>query len=307
LSAESSPAMTAAENAARRTLAGKPSLPLAPEPTDTGALQGRRRLSGAFLIDIGRIKPDPSQPRRTFDEQALAELVDSVTRLGILQPISVRYVEKDDCYLIISGERRFQAATIAKLTEVPCWIQSPKESEILVRQIVENWQRADLHPFELADSLARLRDANGYSQKRIAEVTGKSEAEVSKLLKLLTLAPSVQKEARSDTTGTLSRRHLYAVSRLPVSEQAETAEQIRSHGISADGTEALVSRKLLAKTERPKRGSPVTRVKYTTTKAVVQLTFRKQDVGPDEIIAALTEALDKASDTKRTLNIERRM
>ncbi|MGC3971605.1 MAG: ParB/RepB/Spo0J family partition protein [Pirellulales bacterium] len=299
--------MKAAESAAKRTLGGRPSLPLAAEPADSGALQGRRRLSGAFLIELSRIKPDPSQPRRTMDEQALAELVDSVTRLGILQPIAVRYVEKEDCYFIISGERRFQAATLAKLTEVPCWIQNPEESEILVRQIVENWQRADLHPFELADSLARLRDANGYTQVKIAEVTGKSEGEVSKLLKLLTLTPAVQKEAHEDTTGTLSQRHLYAVSRLPVEEQVDTATQVRSHKMSAKDTETLVTRKLRARTERPKGRHTVTRVKYVTTKAVVLLTFRKQNVASEDIIAALTEAIDKASDTKNTLNIERKM
>jgi len=264
-------------------------------------------LSGAFFIELARIRPDPSQPRRTFERQALDELVESVARLGILQPISVRYAAGEDCYYIISGERRFQAATSAGLNEVPCWIQSPEESEILVRQIVENWQRADLHPFELADSLARLRDANGYNQARIAEVTGKSESEVSRLLKLLTLEPAVQKEARDEPTGLLSRRHLFALSRLPPAEQTATAAQIRARRLSATDAETLVARPLRAGGPRARAGAAVTRIKYVTTKAVVQLTFRKQDVSPDDVIAALTEALDKASDTKRTLNIERKI
>jgi ParB family chromosome partitioning protein len=240
-----------------------------------------------------------------MDERALAELVDSITRLGILLPIAVRYIQKDDHYLIISGERRFQAATIAGLTEVPCWIQSPEESEILVRQIVENWQRADLHPFELADSLARLRDVNGYSQKRIADLTGKSEGDVSKLLKLLNLAPEVQSEARIDTTGALSRRHLYAMSRLPTDEQVETAAIVQRDRLSATDTETLVTKKIRAASSHPKRGAPVTRVAFVTTKARVVLTFRKQNVEAADIMAALDEARDKADPSKQTLNIER--
>jgi ParB family chromosome partitioning protein len=269
-------------------------------------LQGRRRLSGAFVIDLARIRPDPSQPRQRIEEESLRELVDSIRRLGILQPIAVRYVPADDCYLIISGERRFQAATIAGLSEVPCWIQSPDESEILVRQIVENWQRADLHPFELADSLARLRDVNGFSQKKIAELTGKSEGEVSKLLNLLILAPEVQRDARADTTGTLSRSHLYAMSRLPIREQAVVATQIREQRLSVADAESLVSRKLKAATGMPKRGAPTTRVKIVTTKAVVLITLRKQQVGKEDLVAALQEALDKTAGTKEHLNIERK-
>jgi ParB family chromosome partitioning protein len=257
------------------------------------------------LIELSRIHPDPMQPRRNLEESALRELVESVKRLGILQPISVRYMADADQYQIISGERRFQAATLAGLSEIPCWVQSPEEREILVRQIVENWQRAELHPFELADSLAALRDTNGYSQKQIAELTGKSEGEISKLLKLLTLAPDVQLAARSDSTGTLSRRHLYAVSRLSQEEQVIVATTVQDQSLTAEDTEAMVSKKLSRQTKMPKRGAPVTRVQYVTAKARIVLTFRKQSVTPADIMAALDEARAKADPAKRDLNIER--
>ena len=119
-----------------------------------GSLDGRRRLGGAFAIACDRIRPDPTQPRRRLDTDAQKELNASVERLGILQPITVRYVEAEDVYRIITGERRYHAACAAGLPEIPCWVQSPKEDEVLLHQIVENWQRLDMHPFDLADALA---------------------------------------------------------------------------------------------------------------------------------------------------------
>ena len=100
----------------------------------------------------------------------------SVKQFGIMQPIAVRYIEDQNIYLIISGERRYQAALRAKLTEIPCWVQSPREEEILVRQIVENWQRSDLSPFELADALASIRDTNKLTQDALAKLTGSRRA-----------------------------------------------------------------------------------------------------------------------------------
>src|SRR5205807_1670243 len=114
-----------------------PSLSLDPGPGNTaGAEEGRTRLGGAFYIDIRRIRPDPSQPRRNHDAQAQQQLNDSVRRLGVMQPITVRYVADDNIYQIISGERRFLASREAGLTEMPCWVQSPEAQEVLLRQIV---------------------------------------------------------------------------------------------------------------------------------------------------------------------------
>jgi ParB family transcriptional regulator, chromosome partitioning protein len=123
-------------------------------------------------------------------------------------------------------------------------VKTPRAEEVLVHQIVENWQRAQLHPFEIADALAQLRDANGWSQKQLADETGKPEAEISKLLKLLELEPSVQKEARDDATGALSFRHLYNIARLPLTDQAAIASAVRQQGLSAVETERLVKREI---------------------------------------------------------------
>lgn len=282
-------------------------LPLGEGGSSTpGEQQGRERLAGAFAIRLERIRPDPSQPRRSLAEPALAELAASIRKLGIVQPISVRYIATDDIYQIISGERRYQAAKLAGLDVIPCIVTNPTEQQILVRQIVENWQRSQLHPFEIADALAQLRDANRLTQKQLAEETGKPEAEISKFLKLLDLDPAVQREARADASGTLSFRHLYNVARLETTEQAAIVSAVREQRLSAVDTEKLVRQTIERRTVAPKRGAPVTRVQYVTTKAKVTIVFRKQQVSQGDILAALDEARDKASPLKTALNIERK-
>ena len=218
----------------------------------------------------------------------------------MLQPISVRYVEKEDVYQVISGERRFQACREVGLTEIPCWIQKPKDKEILLRQIVENWQRADLHPYELADSLVRLREENGYSQKQLAEETGKPESEISKLLALQKLDPVVQKAAREEPETALSKRHLYALTQLKPETQREVAEEVRQKKMTAIETEKVVAaKKSDADGGAKKRGAPVVHLRYATTHATVTLNFRKRDVQAADILRALDEARAKVSSEKK--------
>jgi ParB family chromosome partitioning protein len=207
----------------------------------------------------------------------------------VLQPIAVRYIESEDVYQVISGERRFQASREAGLTEIPCWVQSPKDEEILLRQIVENWQRSDLHPYELADSLARLRDANGYSQRDLARETGKPESEISKLLSLLKLDPAVQKAAREDDEGAFSKRHLYALSRLKPDVQQEVANEVKERSLTAIETEKAIRRRLPDAAGRMRGGTPTTHLRYATEQATVTLNFRKRNVTSADIIAALDE------------------
>jgi ParB family chromosome partitioning protein len=253
-------------------------------------LQGRRRLAGAFFIELARIRPDPSQPRRSHDDRAHQELTASIARLGVLQPIAVRYIQAEDIYQIISGERRYLATKAAGLSEMPCWVQAPKDEEILLRQLSENWQRAELHPFELADSLARLRDVNGYTQKDLAEATGKSPGEISKLLSLLDLDPAIQKEAREDQSGAVTRRHLYALTKLDAADQPEALAAIRVGHLTATDTDSMVSRRLAAHAKHRKRGSPVTKFQYVTSQATVHVTFRRATVESDDVLRALDEA-----------------
>lgn len=256
---------------------------------DAPAATGRRRLTGAFHIKIERIEPDPNQPRKQIDPQYLEELSLSIRSLGVLQPITVRYIEAEDRYRIISGECRYTAARQAGMTELPCWVKTPKAEDVLLEQIVENWQRSDLNPFELADSLAILRDANGLTQRELAERTGKSTAEVSKLLTILDLDPKVQTLARADTSGHITKRHLYSVARLPAPQQTTLLERISRDDLSAVETEKLVAR-MQASQDRPRKGgAPVTRRRFSTRFATVVFAYRKKEVTDADLLAALKE------------------
>jgi ParB family transcriptional regulator, chromosome partitioning protein len=260
-----------------------------------GSLEGRRRLGGAFLIDLNRIEPDPDQPRKRFDTAAQRELNASVARLGILQPVTVRFVEGRNVYRIITGQRRFEAAKQANLQQLPCWVQTPKDDEVLLHQIVENWQRADMHPFDLADALARLRDGNGYTQKEIAEQTGKSKGEISKLLSLLSLAPDVQKMARDDLTGGISKRHLYAITRLPVDDQRELIRKVQREGLTTTELDRLAARKTRARKHANRNGAFGRTFRFVTSAATVIVTFQKRDVTNADIAEALDEARRRGS------------
>jgi ParB family chromosome partitioning protein len=294
-SAGESPLNRKATNALERTLNLAPQLPLGSEaPAVPSEQRGRRQLKGAFSIELARIRPDPAQPRKDFNDESLEELTTSIRRHGVIQPISVRYLSTEETYQIISGERRYQATKLAGLTTIPCIIHDPQQREILVRQIVENWQRAQLHPFEIADALAQLRDTNKFTQKQLADETGKPAAEISKFLKLLELAPAVQKETRADTTGILSFRHLYNIARLEPQEQEATAIAVREQGLSAVATEQLVRKTIERRTTSPKRGAPVTKIELLTDKAKVTLLFRKQAPDRRDILTALDEARKKA-------------
>jgi len=265
-------------------------LPLEKETlSETGPLQGRRRLGGAYYIELGRIRPDPTQPRKKFDAHALDELAASVKRLGILQPIAVSYVESDGFYQIISGERRYLAAKHVGLTDIPCWVQTPKEEETLLRQISENWQRADLHPYDLADALARLRDAHGYSQKDLARETGKSEGEISKLLALLRLNPVAQREARGDITGALTKRHLYAVAKLPTEDQPAFVQAVKNQRLTAVETELAVAQKKTGRVGDKDRGPSLSGRRYVTSQATVTIKFRRKKVSDADVLVALEE------------------
>ncbi len=292
-SGEASSTEALARTYAEQTFGAKPSLALDEKPIRS-ITTDQRRLPGAYLIAISRLHPDPNQPRRTLDEAQLAELAESVRRLGIMQPITVRSDTEIDGYRIISGERRYRAALAAGLPEVPCWVQSPNEVELLLRQISENWQRSELHPMDLADSLRAMQLKLGCSQKKIAELTGKSEAEVSKYLTLHKLNPKVQEQARNDSTGLLGRRLLTTIGRLPADEQPMMLNRVIEQNLTANDAEQLVRERLQRSNGAKTRGAPLrTNLRFTTSSAIVRVSFRKQHVSGNEVLQALREAGDQ--------------
>lgn len=187
------------------------------------------------VIDIARIKPNPDQPRRTFTEEALAELTASIKEKGIIQPMILRVNPRDpDGYEIVAGERRWRAAQRAQLHEVPAIVRELDDTEVLELAIIENIQRADLNAVEEAAGYRQLMDRFGHTQEKLAEALGKSRSHIANLLRLLNLPEPVLDMVRG---GELSAGHARA---LVTSEEAETlAREIVKKGLSVRQTEAL--------------------------------------------------------------------
>jgi len=285
----------AALAAAERTFQRSGPLPFETTPAGDPLQAGRQRLKGAFLIDVTRIRPDLKQPRREFDDGELKELTTSVSERGLKQPLRVWFVANDNIYQIVSGERRYRAALAAGLMAVPCLVEDAAgvlpRKEILVDQIVENWQRADLKPFELSDALAELRDKHELTQDDIARLTGKPKSEISRLLSIQKVAPAIQQQARTAEAGTLSRRHLVAIAQLPADEQPTFVDKIRTGQMSATEAEREAARWKQSRTGQPARGGRSVVRRYLVGPATVQITFRKRQVTDDDVLDVLERVM----------------
>ena len=265
--------------------------------------QGRRRLANSYLISRTSILPDPDQPRKKFDEAEMQELTASIEQRGIKQPLSVRWNPAIGKYMVIDGGRRFEAATRLKLDELPCWVQQGDGKDVLIDQIVHNWQRANLRPYETADALARLRDEFGLQQSELCKVTGKPKSEISKLLALHDkVDPAVQQLARNDKDTLLTKRHLYNISKLEPADQIEVADEVRRKRLNAVETEQLVESR--SPIIRPKRtikigkGIQSRQQRFRTSRAEVLMTFQQNNFTPKDVQLVLDEIAEQIlSDT----------
>ena len=174
-------------------------------------------------ISTTRIRPNPQQPRRSFPEDALAELAESIRRYGILQPLTVRRAGGD--FELIAGERRLRAARLAGLREVPCLIARVGEEDSALLALIENLQRRDLDYWEEADALARLIRRYDLTQEQAAEKLGKSQSTVANKLRLLRLPEPVRAAAQKYA---LTARHARALLRLPDGEEPRLASARRA-------------------------------------------------------------------------------
>lgn len=186
-------------------------------------------------IDIARIAPNPDQPRRTFTEDALAELTESIRAKGIIQPLVLRVNPRDpNGYEIVAGERRWRAAQRAQLHEVPAIVRELDDTEVLELAIIENIQRADLNAVEEAAGYRQLMDRFGHTQEKLAEALGKSRSHIANLLRLLNLPDAVLEMVRG---GELSAGHARA---LITADDAEAlARETVKKGLSVRQAEAL--------------------------------------------------------------------
>lgn len=148
------------------------------------------QIQGVSEVNIEKIKINPNQPRKIFDETALSELAESIKQHGVIQPIIVNR-QDDGCFLIIAGERRFRASKLAGLQTIPCIIKNYTERQIREVALIENLQREDLNPIEAARAIKQLMEEYNFTQETVADRIGKSRPNVTNLLRLLKLTPEV--------------------------------------------------------------------------------------------------------------------
>ncbi|MEN8213241.1 MAG: ParB/RepB/Spo0J family partition protein [Pseudomonadota bacterium] len=192
---------------------------------------------GLNQIGIDLIKRGRFQPRRNFDEERLRELADSITAQGVLQPIVVRPV--DDHYEIIAGERRWRAAQLAGLGEMPVVVREVDDQAAMAMALIENIQRDDLNPLEEAEALQRLLNEFALTHQQIAQAVGKSRTTVSNLLRLIELEADVKQMVEQ---GKLEMGHARAILGLKGAQQSEAAAKVVRAGLSVRETEKLVRR-----------------------------------------------------------------
>ncbi len=203
---------------------------------------------GVQMLRLSEISPDKNQPRRAFDEAALAELASSVAQHGVLQPIVVRPLAAGG-YQIIAGERRWRAARQAGLKEIPALVKEIGEEKAMEIALVENLQREDLDPVEEAQGFRQLMERTGCTQEAAAARVGKSRSAVANSLRLLNLAPPVLALLRQ---GRLTTGHAKALLGLPEAAlQCQAADTVVEKGLNVRQTERLC--RALAKPQAPKK------------------------------------------------------
>ena len=228
-------------------------------------------------VPIEKLRANPNQPRRTFSTDQLDELAASVKEKGIIQPLIVRQINGSE-YEIVAGERRWRAAQMAQLHDIPVIVRDFDDTEVLEVAIIENIQRADLNAVEEAAGYKQLMDRFGHTQEKLAEALGKSRSHIANLLRLLSLPIDVQTLV---IEGKLSAGHARAL--ITAENPSELAKIVVRDGLSVRATEALVKKK---------QNGPAT----TTPRA------RNLDAGKDADTRALEKDLSAILAMKVSIN-----
>lgn len=188
-------------------------------------------------IAISQIEPNPNQPRREFDEEALNELATSIREIGIIQPVTVRQVAENK-YQIIAGERRWRASQIAGLQTIPAYIRTVEDESVMEMALVENIQREDLNAIEIALAYQHLAETTGMTQARISERVGKSRAAVTNYMRLLKLPALVQMALKDKAIDMGHARALLSLD--SPSQQIKLFKEVQKQGYSVRKVEELV-------------------------------------------------------------------
>lgn len=235
---------------------------------------------GERTVRISKVEPNRSQPRKKFDEDALIELSESIKQYGVLQPLLVS--DKKDYYEIIAGERRWRAAKMAGLKEIPVIVKEFSDEEVVEISLIENIQREDLNPIEEAQAYKRLLEEFSLKQDEIADKVSKSRTAVTNSLRLLKLDEKVQQMLTDDM---ISAGHARALLALPTGElQVKTAQKIFDEKLNVRETEKLV--------------------RQMTTTPVVKRTIQR-NFTEDAVYESITERMKSILGTKVFINRKR--
>ncbi|MEO0583187.1 MAG: ParB/RepB/Spo0J family partition protein [Bacteroidota bacterium] len=200
-----------------------------------------------FRVPLDQIERNPYQPRLTFDQEALEELAQSIKEHDVIQPITVRKLAPNQ-YQLISGERRFRASKLAKLKDIPAYIREANDEQMVEMALIENIQRAELNPIEIALSYQRLIDEFELTQEKMSEKVGKGRTTITNYLALLRLIPDVQEELRKG--GSFTMGHAKAL--LGISDkklQLQVFNEVIDKELSVRKTEQLAS--MIKRTTQP--------------------------------------------------------
>ncbi len=220
---------------------------------------GRYMAGAVASISLKHIETNPYQPRQDFENEALLELAESITRQGIIQPVTVRKLDSGR-YQLISGERRYRAAQMAGLQTIPAFIRLAKDNEMLQMALVENIQREDLNPIEVAISYQRLMDECELTQEKLSEQIGKKRATIANYLRLLKLPAEIQVAVRD---GDCTMGHARALIGIDPKElQLDILQQIIENGLSVRDVEEMARDAQLPEKEK-------------------QIAYRKKNILPD--------------------------
>jgi ParB family transcriptional regulator, chromosome partitioning protein len=261
---------------------------------DAHYVESLTSYSGAAIgrmIPVEQIRPNPDQPRKAIGD--LRELTDSIREKGVLEPLLVRFVPREDCYYIISGERRYHASRAAGLNEVPCIEKMADDAETLEIGLIENIQRKDLTPFEEADGLHRLATQFEYTHEDVARKIGRARSSVTETLSLRNIPEALRQ--RCVENGIVSKSLLLQIARQPTEKKMmEMFHRILQGGLTRD--EARKERR--EEQTGPQRPQPfIFQFEPENETFRFRIQFKKSHVSRDELIATLRGILSQLEGT----------
>jgi ParB family chromosome partitioning protein len=237
------------------------------------------------MIPVDQIRPNPEQPRKALGD--LRELSDSIREKGVLEPLLVRFVPREDCYYIISGERRYHASRAAGLREVPCIEKMADDAETLEIALIENMQRKDLTPFEEADGLHQLATRFEYTHDDVAKKIGRARSSVSETLTLRNIPEALRKKCIE--AGVTAKGMLLQIAKQPTEKKmAEMLARILQGGLSREEAR----RERIDEQEAPRKPQPfIFHYEPEDDAFRFRLQFKKSHVSRDELIRTLRDIL----------------